>query len=337
MDEETKRGERAILKGKLATSIRKLKGSISRGGELDELKVLASQVESAYDALSECHFQLQDGDETYLDIVDSEYQTAMESFCNKKKAFAEIELRKKITASRKSIKSMMKKVSANVNKLSELLTSETDTHMLEVEKEFLEKSLKTINQNVSELMLLEADDELEESLFQLEYDAEMVIKSVCVYVRRSSDALRPTKVSSQLTPKDSVQTEAWSEEVKSGSQVSHPVVSDPPSDDQSTKDQCGVKSHLVSQKSESDEHTLSTPLASMGIGTASELPHPYFSVVQPPSGQLSSLSYGQLCQLPSALSAPHSTVSFEASLLSQPPLRPPSFRNWDPGIILLEL
>ena len=149
MDEETKRGERAILKGKLATSIRKLKGSISRGGELDELKVLASQVESAYDALLECHFQLQDGDETYLEIVDSEYQTAMESFCNQKKAFAEIELRKKITASKKSIRNMMKKVNLNVNKLNELLTSETDTHELEVEKEYLEESLKAINEKFS--------------------------------------------------------------------------------------------------------------------------------------------------------------------------------------------
>ena len=118
MDEETKRGERAILKGKLATSIRKLKGSISRGGELDELKVLASQVESAYDALLECHFQLQDGDEAYLETVDSEYQTAVDSFSNQKKAFAEIELRKKTTASKRSIRNMMKKVNTNVNKLN---------------------------------------------------------------------------------------------------------------------------------------------------------------------------------------------------------------------------
>ena len=84
MDEETKGRERAILKGKFTICIKKLKGSISRGGELDELKVLASQVESAYDALSECHFLLQDGDEDYLEAVDSEYQTAVDSFSNQK-------------------------------------------------------------------------------------------------------------------------------------------------------------------------------------------------------------------------------------------------------------
>ena len=110
MDEETKKRERAILKGKFTICIKKLKGSISRGGELDELKVLSSQVESAYDALSECHFLLQDGDEDYLETVDSEYQTVMELFCNQKKAFAEIELRKKITASKRSIRNIMKKI-----------------------------------------------------------------------------------------------------------------------------------------------------------------------------------------------------------------------------------
>ena len=85
MDEETIRRERATLKGKLTISIRKLKSSISRGVELDELKLIASQVESAYDALLECHFQLQDGDEAYLETVDSEYQTAMDSFSNQKR------------------------------------------------------------------------------------------------------------------------------------------------------------------------------------------------------------------------------------------------------------
>ena len=110
MDEETKRRERAILKGKFTICIKKLKGSISRGGELDELKVLSSQVESAYDALLECHFQLQDGDEAYLETVDSEYQTVMELFCNQKKAFAEIERREKITASKRSIRKIMKKI-----------------------------------------------------------------------------------------------------------------------------------------------------------------------------------------------------------------------------------
>ena len=96
MEEETKRRERATLKGKFTTSIRKLKGSISRGGELHELKALASQVESAYDALLECHFQLQDGDETYLEIVDSEYQTAMEYFCNKKRHLQKLNLERKL-------------------------------------------------------------------------------------------------------------------------------------------------------------------------------------------------------------------------------------------------
>ena len=201
MDEETKRRERATLKGKFTTSIRKLNGSISRGGELDELKVLASQVESAYDALLECHFQLQDGDEAYLETVDSEYQTAVDSFSNQKKAFAEIELRKKITASKKSIRNMMKKVNLNVNKLNELLTSETDTHELEVEKEYLEESLKAINQNVSELLLLEADDELGDSASQLVDNAEIVIKSVCIHVHRSSNAPKST----QLAPRDSMQ------------------------------------------------------------------------------------------------------------------------------------
>ena len=123
----------------------------------------------------------------------------------------------------------MKKVSANVNKLNELLTSETDTHVLKVEKTYLEKSLETLNQNVSELLLLEADDELEDSVSQLVDNAERVIKSVCIHVRRSSDVLKPIKVSTQLIPKDSIRTEAWSEEAKSGSQVSHPIESDLPS------------------------------------------------------------------------------------------------------------
>ena len=121
MTEEAQRKERAILKGKFSISVRKFKGSISRGGEIEELKSLASQVEKAYDALLESHFLLEDGDETYLETIDSEYQTIMITLSNQKKAFSEIEKKKKITAIQKLVTGSVDKVKTNLQAIDEIL------------------------------------------------------------------------------------------------------------------------------------------------------------------------------------------------------------------------
>ena len=188
---EAIKDQRAQVKKKLTSSLRKLNSALQLGATSDIVAKEANDVEDHFSKLNDVHMDYEEitdtVDENYLQEITEKYNHSMRLYYNSIKEEKEIKIKRELAPLLASIERGFTKIEAGIENLNKVDASDLDIHVVIVDKESLERNTQELLDNIQKVSLSLETKDIGQRADTLLVRVDSVLRKCEILLKRAKD------------------------------------------------------------------------------------------------------------------------------------------------------